>query len=192
MASKEKIIEMIGLVATMFPHYADKLGNISLTVGTWEALLKEYDDDAVTYGFRQALLTSKFPPVPAEIVEHIKSARKNFEPTNEELWGVYEDALRKTWDQMTRFTYTIRESNGLTQGQNARNRVEKIFEELPPKVKSYLVSKGELMNQAKRWANEDDYIRWEKDRFIKYMPIAEQRAQYSGMLTGKEQWLLGG
>lgn len=192
MASKEKIIEMIGLITTMYPHYADKLGNVSLVVDTWDALLKEYDDDAVTYGFTQALKTSKYPPAPAEVIEHIKSARKTLEPTNEELWTVFEDALRKTWDMMGRFNFTFRESNGLTQGQNARNKVDKIFDELPPKVKAYVASKGELMNLAKQWAYEEDFLRWEKKRFIDYMPMAEKRAEFSGMLTGEEKWLLGG
>ena len=192
MASKQKIIEMLTMIKTVFPRYAENLADeqMPLLINTWLACLKGYDDNAVLYGFEKHIKTSKFAPTPSEIIEHIREAQKTLEPSNEELWSVFENALRDVWDEMGRFGYTFVEQNGLTQGQNARNNVQKIFDNLPPKIKMYVASKGELMNLAKQWACESDFLKWEKQRFLNYMPLAEKRAECSRLIAGNETWLL--
>ena len=192
MASKQKIIEMLTMIKTVFPRYAENLADeqMPLLINTWLACLKGYDDNAVLYGFENHIKTSKFAPTPSEIIEHIREAQKTLEPSNEELWSVFENALRDVWDEMGRFGYTFVEQNGLTQGQIARNNVQKIFDNLPPKIKMYVASKSELMNLAKQWACESDFLKWEKQRFLNYMPLAEKRAECSRLIAGNEKWLL--
>ena len=192
MASKQKIIEMLTMVKTVYPRYSENLTDeqMPLLINTWLACLKGYDDNAVLYGFEKHIKTSKFAPTPSEIIEHIREAQRAIEPSNEELWSVFENALRDVWDEMGRFGYTFVEQNGLTQGQIARNNVQKIFDNLPPKIKMYVASKSELMNLAKQWACESDFLKWEKQRFLNYMPLAEKRAEYSRLITSNETWLL--
>lgn len=186
MASKEKIIEMIGLVTTMYPQYADKWSNVPLLVNSWSLLLSDYDDAAVTYGFAQTIKTSKYPPTPAEVIEQIKAVSKSIEPSDAELWGRFEKAVRDTWDQMQNFNFTFRERNGLTQGEIARKKVEQIYEELPPKVKAYVGGKGALMDYARQWSIDEDFFKWERTRFMNYMPIAEKRVDDIAMLREHE------
>lgn len=192
MASKQKIIEMLTMIKTVFPKYAENLADeqMPLLVNTWLACLKGYDDNAVIYGFEKHLKTSKFAPTPSEIIEHIREAQRTFEPSNEELWSVFEDTLRNVWDEMSKFNFTFVERDGLTQGQIAKQNVEKIFDNLPPKIKMYVASKGELMNLAKQWACESDFLKWEKQRFLNYMPTAEKRAECSRLIASNETWLL--
>ena len=180
MASERKIMEILTLISTIYSNFArgksEKEMNVLLN--TWGKLLKNYSDNEVEFALEEALSTCQFAPTPADIIENIKKARKSLSPSDEELWSIYENALRKTCDQVGRFTYTIRESNGLTQGQNARNRVDKIFEELPPKVKAYVSSKGELINQAIQWGEKPDFSHFEKPRFMKAMPNIEEQIEY--------------
>ena len=193
MASQNKIIEMIGAIKTIYSYYA-KETDVKLLVKTWTTLLQNYDDNIVEAAFYKCLQTCKMPPTPADVIETIQSMRKSLEPTDEELWTVYEKALRLTWDQMQRFGDTYIDSSGMSQGQQARKKVDDIFEGLPDKIKRYVASKGELMRLAREWNFDISFATWEKQRFIKSMPIMEKRQEFSQMLLegGNNKLLLGG
>lgn len=196
MASQNKIIEMIGSVKTIYPYYAKDMTDamVKTLVRTWGTLLKEYSDDVVELAFFKCLQTCKMPPTPADVIEQINSMHKTLEPSNEELWAVYMDALRITCDQVSRFGHTFVDSTGISQGQQARRKVDEIWEKLPEKIRSFLGSKGELIRSAQTWGNDKDFGTWEKPRFMKSMPIMEKRQEYSGMLleSGGEKFLLNG
>ena len=184
MASENKIKQMLALISTLYPYYTKEMNKDEkgILINAWKFALKNYTDEEVETAFEQALSTCQYAPVPADIVAHIKKARKSLSPSDEELWIAYETALRNTCDQVSRFPFTIRESNGLTQGQNARNRVDKIFEELPPKVKAYVGSKGELIRLSQDWEEDRDFARYEKPKFLKAMPSIEEQIEYKNNL----------
>lgn len=179
MASERKIAEILTLISNVYPYFAKDKTNKEkdILLKAWGAVLKGYSDNEVEFALEQALSTCQYAPTPADIVTQIKKARKSFSPSDEELWSIYENALRNTCDQVGRFSYTIRENNGLTQGQNARNRVDKIFEELPPKIKAYISNKGELIRLANQWGDSTDFSSYEKPRFMKAMPSIEEQIE---------------
>lgn len=192
MASQKKIIEMIGAIKTIYSYYA-KDTDVQLLVNTWTRLLDGYDDKVTDAAFYKCLQACKMPPTPADVIEQIKSMYRSLEPSDEELWTVYTRALKDTNTQMSRFGYTYVDSSGMSQGQQARQKVDEIWQSLPDKVKSYLGSKGELMRNAQAWGNDSDYGSFEKPRFLKQMPIMEKRQEYSGMLLdGGNKFLLKG
>lgn len=193
MASVNKITEMIAAVRTVFSFYA-KDTDVKVLVKTWEHLLKPYEDELVEAAFYNALQTCKMPPTPADVIEQINSMRKALAPSDEELWASYNDALRKTNMHLSRFGYTYIDETGISQGKQARMAVDKLWEGLPEKIKSYLGSKGELMRNAQAWGNDKDFATWEKPRFMKSMPVMEKRHEYSGLAleSGTDKLLLTG
>ena len=184
MATTDKIIEMIGAIKTIYPYYSKdiSLEQMATLVKTWETLLKNYPDDVVEIGFYKSLQICKMPPTPADVIEQINGIIEAYEPSNEELWGVYEKALRDTWQQMQMFGYTYIDSTGISQGQQARNKVEAIWAGLPEKIKLHIASMGELMRLAREYNFNDDFCTFEKQRFIKAMPIMKKRQEYSGLM----------
>lgn len=186
MASNQKIGELIMAIKTIFPYYS-KEGDIKILAKTWSVLLKDFPDEAVETALYKCLQTCKMPPTPADIIEQITSMNRSVEQSDEELWTVYCKALTETSRQMSRFEYTYIDETGLSQGQQARNKVEEIWQGLPEKVKGYLASKGEMMRIA-RDANADaEYLSWEKQRFMKSMPIMQKRLEYGGLLLDGEK-----
>lgn len=181
MASQNKIIEMIGAIKTIYSYYA-KDTNVALLVNTWTRLLDGYDDAIVGAAFYKCLQVCKMPPTPADVIEQINALRKANEQTDEELWTIYNRALIATADQVARFEYTFIDSSGISQGEQARRKVEEIWQSLPDKIKGYLASKGELMRNARENNFDASFSSWEKQRFMKAMPIMEKRKEYSDML----------
>ena len=180
MASKKKLIEMIMSIKAIYPYYA-KDSDIELTVKTWNILLKNIPDDVTEIAFYKALQTCKMPPTPADVLEEVKGLQKAIEPSDEELWGQLVKTLDKVYDQWTLFPYDMIQPNGKTQGQNARDKVEKLWNELPYKIQQFVGSKGELIRMAR--CSEDD-LKFEKNRFMKSMPLIQQRQEYTELIAG--------
>lgn len=176
MASQNKITEIIAAIKTIYPYYA-KEANVTVLVKLWYSLLREYSDDVVEVGFYKALQSCKVPPTPADVLENIKAMVEANEPTDEELWDGLTKALRETERQVYYFRFNMIEPNGKTQGDNARARVDMLWESLPEKVKQYIGGQGEFIRMARSF-NEDE-IKFEKTRFLKTMPIIKQRREFN-------------
>lgn len=183
MATIDKIVEMIGAIKTIYPYYSKGISDnqLDVLIETWGNLLQAYPDDVVEIGFRKCLQICKMPPTPADVIEQIQAIYKTFEPSDEELWLTYSETLRKTCREMQRFCETFIDETGISLGDQARMRVDRMWNDLPDKVKSYVGSKGELMRLAREWNYTTDNS-WEKQRFMKAMPIMEKRREYSDLL----------
>lgn len=177
MATINKITEIIAAIKTIYPYYA-KESDVPTLVKTWEALLREYPDNAVDVALYKCLQTCKTPPTPADLIEKLDAMHKALEPTDEELWTGFVQSIIEAERQIYRFDYNFVESNGLTQGQNARNKVEEIWQAVPEKVKQYIGSKGEFIRMAQRYRYSDDELKFEKNRFLKTMPTIQKRNEY--------------
>lgn len=195
MASKKKIVEMITLIKNLFPFYA-KDSNVEMLVKTWDVLLNEYPDNLVEVAFINCLKTAKMPPAPADIIEHINAINETKEESTEELWAIYIKALDETERQMYYFDFNYVPDypigNKKTQGQLARECVEKLWISLPDRLKQYLGSKSVLMQNAKNFTDND--LKFEKNRFDKMMPAIRNREQFSKvamLLEGDNSLFIG-
>ena len=176
MASQNKITEIIAAIKTIYPYYA-KDADVSVLVKLWISLLREFPDEVVEVAFYKCLQTCKMPPTPADVLENIKALHEATEPTDEELWNALTLALREAERQIYRFPYTFVEANGMTQGENARRKVQALWEGLPEKVRQYIGGKGEFIRMAQTY--DSDELKFEKTRFLKTMPIIKNRNEYS-------------
>jgi hypothetical protein len=180
MASQKKVIEMIMSIKAIYPYYA-KDTDIELTVKTWTVLLKKIPDDVTEIAFHKALQSCKMPPTPADVLEEVENLRKANEPSDEEMWGVFVKCLPKVSELRYMFRFTAIQPNGKTQGDNARDKVEQIWQDLPEKLKQYVGSKGELMRIAEY---TDEELKFEKNRFLKSMPVIQKRQEYIELFNG--------
>ena len=183
MASKNTIVKMIMAMKTVFPYYAKESENAVL-VETWEMLLSKYPDELVQMAFMKSLETCTQPPTPAHIISIIKDAEKSNDLTDEELWDVLCDTLRKVRRQVYMFQFTAIEANGKTQGQNARLRIEEIWNKLHPKLKQFTATESGLIRLSE--LNDDD-LKYEKNRFLKTIPVIEKRMEMAHELEMNPQ-----
>lgn len=194
MATQNKIVEIIFAIKTIYPYYA-KETDVESLVKTWGMLLSDIPDELADTALYQALRVCKMPPTPADLLEQIRAMKAAEEPSAEELWTVYHKALHDTMRLIPQFGYTYVDASGKSQGQQARDKVEAIWAGLPEAVKHYLSTKGELIRQAQQMGvSPEEETQWEKQRFIKSVPVIVKRAEYSAMMLegGGRMGLLSG
>ncbi len=175
MASINKITEVIAAIKTIYPYYA-KEADVQTLVKTWNVLLKDYSDDDVNMALYMCLQTCKMPPTPADLIEKLTEMRTALEPSDEELWSELTTALRKAGRLIGWFNYNAIEANGLTQGENARRKVRKIWEDLPERISLYIGGYGEFQRLA--WNYDEEELKFERNRFMKTMPTIKKRCEY--------------
>ena len=189
MASAEKIGKLMATIKTIYPYYS-KDGDSKILAKTWMLLLKDIPDDMVTMALTKCLQTCKVPPTPADILEQVKEIARTCEPTDEEMWIVLSKATNKAREYIYNFGHTFIEDNGNTQGENAREKFQKLWDELPDKLKSYLGGKSELQRISKY---NDEEMKFEKKQFLKTLPTISKRQEYkelSLLLSGNNNGLL--
>lgn len=174
MASKKTIIKAIGAIKTIY-NYFGKDTDIELLVDTWTALLHNYSDAEVDRGVYMALRVCKYAPVPADIIEHIESQKQIEKPCESELWALYRKALKEVLYYSYRLHYNYIDSSGLSQGEQARRAIERIWRELPIELQIYIGDKEELISSAK--ALNSSEASFERSRFSKVYPLLQKRVE---------------
>lgn len=188
MASAKKIGEIIATIKTIYPYYS-KDADSEILAKTWMMLLKDVPDDIVRVAVLKCLQTCKVPPTPADVLEQVKALSIANEPTDEEMWVTLTKAVRKAQEYIYNFGHTLIESNGKTQGENARDKFEALWDNLPKEIRTYLGGKGELMRLA-RYGEEE--MMFEKKNFLKTMPTISKRQEYeelSLLVSGNDKLL---
>ncbi len=168
MASKNKIIEMIASIKTIYSYYA-KDTDVEMLVNTWTLLLKDYPDNAVEAAFYKCLQVCKMPPTPADVIEKMDAMLNAAQPTDEQLWSEFVAALKKVEAEVYYLKYP-------KFGVDHRANIQNCWDNLDNKVKQYLGSKGELMRIATNYTDEE--LKFEKNRFLKAMTTLQARADH--------------
>ena len=140
MATKKNMAVIIATIKSIYPYYA-KDTNVEVLAKTWLLLLQEYDDNIINNALILCMKECETPPTPAHIIKKIEDMQPKL--SNTELWANYVKVLRKVNDLQDRFGYTFVESNGKTQGENARDKAVEIFDSLPQELKLYVGSFAE-------------------------------------------------
>lgn len=186
MASDQKIIEILAMIRTIYPYYAkEKEGDDVKLIGkSWKLILSEYSDSEVERAFEKCLKRCKVPPTPADIVEEIESVKKITPEEAGELWIEYVSALRKAEELTYYFPFTFVEQNGKTQGENAREELKQLFNNLSYPLKKYIGSVAMLTEKGMRF--DFGELKFEKPGFIKEIKEYSKPA----LAIGKgEDWL---
>jgi hypothetical protein len=88
------------------------------------------------------------------------------------------------------FRFNAVEANGRTQSDNAKMRVQELWDNLPERLKQYIGSKGELIRIARDYTDDD--MKYEKNRFFKMMPAMKKREEAAKivLLLGNDKLLI--
>ena len=174
MATKKTIIKAVAAIKTIY-NYFGKDTDLELLVNTWDSLLKSYSDEEVDKGVYLALQSCKYAPVPADIIEHIERVRNKEKPSEAELWAAYRKALKEVLYFSYRLDYNYIDDSGISQGDQARLAIEKIWSGLPQELQIYIGDKTELIASAKA-LNVSDFS-YERSRFSKVYPVLQKRIE---------------
>lgn len=190
MASKKTIIKAIAAIKTVYSYFG-KDTDIELLVNTWHSLLLEYSDSEVDRGLYKALKVCKYAPVPADIIEQIEELRECKKPSEFELWAQFQKALKEVLYLSYRLDYNYIDSTGLSQGEQARRRINEIWESLPQELQIYVGDTSELIRASKA-LNYSEGLSYERNRFSKTLPILQKRVEANRELGNIKRYLLEG
>lgn len=178
-----KMINLIRLTYQGAYQTANNEQEIAL-VTLWQDLFSDYEDEVIMRAFKNVLKGSKFVPKPADIIEE---ADKILEASGESDLGQWQQLVESLYEVKNyafMLKYDFVEKNGLTQGDNALNKIKDIFNNLNEQLKEYVISPENLICLSKY---TDEQLSIEKSRFIKAYPTIKSRLKYK-----KQMALLGG
>lgn len=143
-----------------------------LLIRSWYEILKPYPKEVCDAAVLNAIKNAEFAPRIGSIVKEIEKMETAYEKTENELWAELTGVLREVEKNVYAFRYTYIEENGLSQGDNARQRVADIFNSLSPELKEYCRNQRGLIEIA-----TSDGLQYEKGRFMKQLPTLRERAK---------------
>ena len=173
-----------------FPTESDE--QEQLLIETWYECLEEYPAELVARALKESLKTAKFAPKIGDITEKIEAMRTAYEKSDAELWAELMGVLREVERCAYSFKYTYVDESGISQGDQARNRVAAIFDNLDPVLKDYCRNQRGLVELAQY---TDEQLSFERGRFIRVIPQmrknARIRRETPSMLANLVQGLSG-
>lgn len=148
----------------------------SALIKSWYAILKDYPKEICNKAVINAIKHFEYGKYPKinDILKEIEKMRVAYEKSDEELWAELTGVLREVSRNRYAYGYTFIDTNGKTQGDNARQRNKDIFERLSPELKAYCSNLSGLIALAELTTDELNY---EKGRFLRVMPTIKQRAK---------------
>lgn len=169
--TKQDIIKILGAIKTIYPYYAKDNQDIKLAVETWYSILSHYSSESVQISFKNTLKVCKMPPTPADIIEQINILEDSIETPN--LFGELIKAADAYGRYRNELHYTFVDETGISQGEQARIKAKKIWDNLNPVIKEFLGSKAELERRAVTYTDDD--WKYEQPRFNKMLPELKSR-----------------
>lgn len=171
--TKKDVFDMVGFIKANY-NYAYKDVNddlLKIMMRTWFNSLSKYSKEVVEVAFMKAIEVCKMPPTLADIIQNIKRIENVNEPTDTELWQELVDCVDKANDCIYYFQFQMVEDNGKTQSENAKERFNKLWEEMPQILKDYCGNKTGLYELT-----QVD-LEFEKSRFLKQIQTLRQRQE---------------
>ncbi len=161
-----------------------------ILIKSWCAILKDYPKEIVDKAVLQAIKHAEYAPRIGTIVKEIERMREAYEKSDAELWAELRSVLREVEKCAYCFRFTALDANGKTQGDNARDRVEEIFNGLSVELKDYCRNSRGLIDVAQM--PEKDLTLYERPRFMRVIPTIKERArtrqetgeQLAGLIQG--------
>ena len=171
--TKKDVFDMVGFIKANY-SYAYKDVNddlLKIMMRTWFNSLSKYSKEVVEVAFMKAIEVCKMPPTLADIIQNIKRIENANEPTDTELWQELVDCVDKANDCIYYFQFQMVEDNGKTQSENAKERFNKLWEEMPQILTDYCGNKTGLFDLT-----QVD-LEFEKSRFLKQIQTLRQRQE---------------
>lgn len=166
-----------------------------MLIRSWYEILKEYPKEVCDRAVVEAIKNAEFAPRIGAIVKEIERMQMAYEKGDGELWSELTGCLCEVARNVYAFRFDALESNGRTQGENARQRVAEIFEGLSSELREYVRNPRGLIELAEY---DDEQISYERGRFMRNMPGIKERmkmrsalpVEIGGLLCGSDGRLM--
>lgn len=170
--TKKDIVNYLSIIRITYKDaYITKSDNDEVTlIEFWYSMFKCYDKELMDVAVMNAIRGSEFYPKPATIIAEIDKIEKAYQKSDLELWEELTSVLYEVSEKAYLTGYTYIEPNGKTQGENAKERLQAIFDSLSPEIREYVGNTKTLVNVA-----YTDNLTYEKSRFIKMIPEIRAR-----------------
>ncbi len=165
--NKQDIIKMLTVIESLYggKSTSELKQHIQLQANIWLEILGGYDKELAMKAFYDVCKTEKYRITPAHIVEQIEKIENAFGKSEQEIWAEFKRAIAKVDGLAYRLKFNAVEDNGKTQGENAREEIQKIYDNLPPELKRYCGSVNGLIGLSQ--IGDSDLELYEKGRFMK-------------------------
>ena len=171
----QDITEMIKLISATYPYaFKDIKSNDDRqrVKDLWFAILSEYPKELVIKGLHEAMKIEKVNIVPANIIEQIEKIENAFGKSDQQLWAEFRKILKRANNCAYKLKFTAVEGNGKTQGENAQEELQRLYDGLPPELQRYC---GNISGLKYLSELNDEELEFEKARFLK--DIGKKKAE---------------
>lgn len=179
--SNEDIIQTIELIKLIYPNsYNTKTAeDYKSLVRTFYEIFRNFPKEIFIEAVRRSMTNSEYAPKPATIMSEIRKMSIAMQKSDTDLWAELVSVLPQVYSYYGRFSYTIIEENGKTQGQNAEQEIINIYNNLDVLIQEYCSNINELITISRM---SQEQLAFEKGRFLKTMPsIRERQYQKTGL-----------
>lgn len=179
--SNEDIIQTIELIKLIYPNsYNTKTAeDYKSLVRTFYEIFRNFPKEIFIEAVRRSMTNSEYAPKPATIMSEIRKMSIAMQKSDTDLWAELVSVLPQVYSYYGRFSYTIIEENGKTQGQNAEQEIINIYNNLDILIQEYCSNINELITISRM---SQEQLAFEKGRFLKTMPsIRERQYQKTGL-----------
>ena len=156
MAQFETIAEMVMAMKSVYPHYL-KNSDVKATATSWAFLFADTPDAEFRNSFVRCIKRCTFPPTPADVENELKRNNMVSVDTATEwaqliyLCGVVND-LREEFA----YTLPVSDDSAETQGEAARKKARRLYDQLPRCLRDYLGSYSGMMQFAQEIGGQSD------------------------------------
>ena len=169
--TKKDIVMMLKLILDNYNKPMPEKDVFEAKVNLVYSRLEKYPYEIVSEAFGRCLDTCKYNISIADIIEQIHIMQSVNEKSEQELWAELDDALYETANLYSKFGYTaIPYGETKTQGEQAREDLQHLFDNLDPLIKEYVSSIEQLIALS-----QVDDLTFEKGRFLKAIPNLRSR-----------------
>lgn len=179
--SNEDIIQTIELIKLIYPNsYNTKTAeDYKSLVRTFYEIFRNFPKEIFIEAVRRSMTNSEYAPKPATIMAEIRKMSIAMQKSDTDLWAELVSVLPQVYSYYGRFSYTIIEENGKTQGQNAEQEIINIYNNLDVLIQEYCSNINEIITISRM---SQERLAFEKGRFLKTMPsIRERQYQKTGL-----------
>jgi hypothetical protein len=165
--TRQEIVKILTIIKCSYPNFYKGQTELEAkqTVMTWEIMLKDYQAPLIEAAVKALVLTLKFPPTIADIVEKVKLITTNPEDelTEQQAWNLISKAIKNS-------AYGAREE----------------FDKLPKEIQQLVGSPGQL----KEWSQMEvkDVQTVVASNFMRsYKVTAAKRKEYEALPNDVKQ-----
>lgn len=154
--TKKDTLSVFAILQTVYPSSEMWQGDVELLVKVWTQMFKSVPFQDMNTAVQNYIRSNKFAPTIADINTELRKSLASEAAMKNILWDGMLRFFDEICDLMQDFQYTLVESNGKTQGENARAKTKELYETLPCVLKQYFGSYSAMLSRVRDYEYMDN------------------------------------